>query len=125
MVFDITINFSELFKGCFSFKRKNNENLNVFIQSLRNHSKESRIQSILQKAINGKNNLGLLYEVNDNNYKLINFYGNHNDTQINSGVVIPIYKNMTVKYLLVILKNKKKNKIKIDEELINILRNTL
>ena len=75
---NININLEGLFKYLSNpFKRKKDKNnISDLIQTLSNHSKEEKIQIIIQRLINDINDVGLLYRVqNENQFNLINFFG--------------------------------------------------
>ena len=110
------------------FKRKKDKNnISDLIQTLSNHSKEEKIQIIIQRLINDINDVGLLYRVqNENQFNLINFFGYNKIKEIRNLNVslIPIFIHSNLKYLLMICK-KNKRKIKVNMDIINLLKDIL
>ena len=126
---NINIYFEGLFKYLSNpFKRKKDKNnISDLIQTLSNHSKEQKIQIIIQRLINDINDVGLLYRVeNENQYSLINFFGYNKIEEIRNLNVslIPIFIHSNLKYLLMICKKKQK-KIKVKMDIINLLKDIL
>ena len=73
---NIILNLEGLFKYLSNpFKRKKDKNnISDLIQTLSNHTKEEKIQIIIQRLINDINDVGLLYRVeNENQFNLMNF----------------------------------------------------
>src|SRR5690348_15086574 len=115
-MFDLNISINNLIKNCFPFKNKNQIKIKDFINSIKNHNSEIRINMILERIVNGTWDLAIIYknDIQNNSLKLISYYGDYELSRINylNIVSIPIYQNSVILYFLIIATNKKK-KIKI------------
>ena len=128
----INFNIGSLF-NCFCKSPEKTEmeqyetNFSNFINSLKFHDNKTRISLILQKIVNSHNDLAILYKNKENKgYDIIDVCGNYNPTMINNFnmVSIPIYINCSLEYFIFVGR-KTKNKIEIDENLIDLLKGNL
>lgn len=124
---DINLNF----KGIFNIltgkcpKRKQAPIMD-FIHSLKGHSHESKIQSILQRLCNGTFDLCVLYKNTGNTHELISFYGDYNTTTTTNYNLlnVPIFINKSVGYY-VMLMTLTKLKENYDKHTMEILKSLL
>src|SRR5690242_1624057 len=125
---DINLDFNGIFSGIFNFKKKKKRqtNFNDFFNSLSGKSNESRINMIIEKMVNSKNDVGLLYKVENNANHLITFYGEYNINKNNNLNLksIPIFLNGKLDYILVIGIYTKKL-VNLDDNLLELLKNNL
>ena len=123
-----TFNLDGMFSKCFSFKKKKKKEITLenFINSLKNKSQETKINLILEKLINGMNDLGILYRVDENIIELNSFYGDYNKHKQNNFNIlsIPIFKSSKLTYLLIIGR-KSNEKIEINNDFLELLKNIL
>ena len=130
----LTFNLDGIFSKCFTFKKKKKKDkthtkeitLENFINSLKNKSQETKINLILEKLINGINDLGILYRVDENIIELNAFYGDYNKPKQNNFNIlsIPIFQNSKLTYLLII-GIKTNEKIEINNDFLELLKNIL
>ena len=121
-MFDVIINFKEMFKGCFMDKNTtSNDILKETIEQTKDH--EAIISMILLKIVNDSFSAGLLYHYNPH-LELIKTTGHFDyNTALNYNLLsIPIFVDGNLKYTLNLISKKKVRYSKRIQDLVEILK---
>ncbi len=123
---DINLNFKGIFNILTGKRSKSNVPIMDFIHSLRGHSHESKIHSILQRLCNGTFDLCILYKNSGDTHELISFYGDYNTTTMTNYnlLSIPIFINKSLGYYIMLM-TITKIKHKYDKQTLDVLKSLL
>src|SRR5690349_9185902 len=123
IMFDLIINLQGLFKYCFGKSNKDYDITNI-IKTINNiKDKNQKIQVILQKLVNSKHTLGIIWKVEtDGDHRIFSFFGALDENKITTYFMknIPVYIKGKLSYYIMVFDETKK-KMEINNELVELL----
>ncbi len=121
-MFDVVINLTGIFSGCFGGTNSNSD-LRQLKQALHKSDKKTQIQLLLARITNGKYHSSFLFNfTSENSFIITDFYGEEQH-QVDSQLLcrnVPIMEHNKVVSVLCI-RSEKLKKIIIQQELIDLL----